>query len=118
MADQIIEKLWIFRQQFPLPPDNENPANNRPLPIHPVWYREVMDQLQVFNQTTMNQCAKRLNYSIERFTSTNRWDFIDSVFFSMTVFTTIGKLFYPNIFLILSFSCLLLIDPFPINLFK
>lgn len=91
MANEIIESLWIFRQQFPLPPDNENSAINRPLPIHPVWYREVMNQLQVFNQTTMNQCAKRLNYSIERFTTTNRWDFIDSVFFSMTVFTTIGN---------------------------
>lgn len=97
MAELSIENLWLFRQKFPLPIDTKQANQSKKIKqrrpgIDPRWYQEVSKELDSFMEITMNQCAKRLNFSIERFRETNRWDFVGSVFFSMTVFTTIGIL--------------------------
>ena len=82
--------MWRLRSQYPLPPDNA--ALLPALALDHNFHRMVDQLLDHFEETVRRQCQLKLDlHGIEQFAPTDEWTFLGSVFFSMTVFTTIGK---------------------------
>ena len=60
--------------------------------VDSMWYFEATQFLDQFESVVTEQCHKQLNHSIDTRKVTDKWSYWGSVFFSLTVFTTIGKL--------------------------
>ena len=71
------------------------PADNRTrIPEPPVnmqfnYYANLI--LDKYAQVVHTQCKEKIAVKIESFSETDEWNFMGSCFFSMAVFTTIGK---------------------------
>lgn len=96
MTESTVVELWRLRNRFLMPPDL-NSLNSRslalltPVAVDNRFRYSVNQLLDRFEETVTNQCNAKLEKNITRFSETDEWNFGGSVFFSMTVFTTIGR---------------------------
>lgn len=89
ITQSTVIEMWRLRSQYPLPPDNA--ARLPALALDHTFYKMVNQLLDHFEETVRRQCQLKLDlHGIEQFAPTDEWTFLGSVFFSMTVFTTIG----------------------------
>lgn len=96
MTESTVVELWRLRNRFLMPPDLKT-LNDRslalltPVAVDNRFRNSVNQLLDRFEETVTNQCNAKLEKNIDQFTETDHWTFAGSVFFSLTVFTTIGR---------------------------
>ena len=115
MTNTTVDQLWKLRSRFSLPPlivhkdellaksdtFHYNHIPSSPPPVNGLFHHMTNHLLDQFEVVILEQCKQRFNRSIESYIQTDEWNFMGAVFFSMTVFTSIGKSYFLSMLILL-----------------